>query len=96
MGSAVVLQPRSVAEPTREHQFSLRVTNEDRALIDEVAALIPAASTSQVLRAALRLGLAALRADPAKVLTTPPPAVEGPPPAPPARSPRARKGRRET
>lgn len=77
----------------KEVPLSLRVEEADLAALNDIAGRINTVSKAQVMRAALRLGILALREDPGRVIV-PPPAVDAPAPA--AKPARARKGRRET
>ena len=52
-------------------QIAIRLSDDDMARLDALAESIPIASRNAIARAALRIGLAALEADPAQLFSTP-------------------------
>lgn len=71
---------RVMTSRTRKPRLSLQVEDEDREAISALLAHFPGATESYVVRAAMRVGLAAIAKDKALV-TTPTPKI-----APPKRS----------
>ncbi|HVJ20051.1 MAG TPA: hypothetical protein VM686_31770 [Polyangiaceae bacterium] len=52
-------------------QVAIRLSEEDMQRLDALADSIPIASRNAIARAALRIGLAALEADPSQLLSSP-------------------------
>jgi predicted transcriptional regulator len=61
------------ADDTLPHQIAIRLSDDDLSRLDSLTARIPIASRNAVARAALRLGLDALEANPARIVEAPPP-----------------------
>jgi len=61
------------ADDRLDHQIAMRVSEEDIARIDALAARIPIATRNAIARAALRFGLELLEADPTRIIEEPPP-----------------------
>ena len=65
-----------VADRPQMKMFSLRVEEADVEALDDLCERIPTMTKSVIARAALRLGILALREDPGRVVVAPP-EVEG-------------------
>ena len=62
-----------MARRPKRHRISVQVKEADSTALDELCAVADDVRRSDVIRAALRLGIAQLKKDPSKVYTTPPP-----------------------
>jgi hypothetical protein len=59
-------------DDTLPMQIAIRLSKDDIARLDALAARIPIASRNAIARGAMRIGLAVLESDPARILEAPP------------------------
>jgi hypothetical protein len=77
-GDIDAMTPPREAEEKLTENLGIRVSAEDLALLDEIAALAPFATRHAIARAAMRVGLDEIKREPTRLLVLPRPAKSAP------------------